>query len=81
VKQVVQCKETKHPMVKTALADQQFVWNGSEWQTLQVNARIDAITDLSRKLIARGRVELPQVVAANRPRPNRWQQREQIEQQ
>ena len=68
VKQVVQCKETKHPMVKTAIADQQFVWNGSEWQTLKVNARIDAITDLSRKLIARGRVELPQVVAANRPR-------------
>lgn len=81
VKQVVQCKETKHPMVKTAVADQQFVWSGSEWQTLQVNARIDAITDLSRKLIARGRVELPQIVAANRPRPNRWQRREQIEQQ
>ncbi len=79
VKQVVQCKATKHPMVKTAMADQQFVWNG-QWQTLSVNSRIDAITDLSRKLIARGRVELPQLVAANRPRANRWQRGQQIEQ-
>jgi superfamily II DNA or RNA helicase len=79
-KQVVQCKETKHPIVKTALADQQFVWNGHEWQTLLVNDRIEAITELSRKLIARGRVELPQLVAAHRPRPNRWQRGRQMEQ-
>jgi hypothetical protein len=67
-------------MVKTALAEQQFVWNGSQWQTLRVNERIDAITELSRKLIARGRVELPQLVAAHRPRPNRWQRGERVEQ-
>jgi superfamily II DNA or RNA helicase len=79
LKQVVQCKATRHPMVKTALADQQFVWNGTEWQTLQVNERIEAITELSRKLIARGRVELPELVAAHRPRPNHWQ-RNRVEQ-
>ena len=80
LKQVVQCKETRHPMVKTALAEQQFVWNGGAWQTLHVNARIDAITELSRKLIARGRVELPELVAAHRQRPNRWQRGERVEQ-
>jgi hypothetical protein len=73
VKQIVQCKDTKHPFVKTAMPAQQFVWTGEGWQTLEVNERIDAITQLSRKLIARSRVELPKLVAAHRPKPILWQ--------
>ena len=73
VKQVVQCKQTRHPMIKTATADQQFVWTGDRWQTLEVNRRIEAITEISRKLIARSHVALPKIVAAHRPRPLPWE--------
>lgn len=73
IKQIVQCKQTRHPMVKTALADQQFVWSDDRWQTLQVNRRIEAITETSRKLIARAHVALPKIVAAHRPRPLPWE--------
>lgn len=72
-KQIVQCKATPHPMVKTAMADQQLVWADDGWQTLEVNARIEAITELSRRLIARSRVELPKLVAAHRPKPMPWE--------
>ena len=74
IKQIVQCKNTRHPMVKTATAEQQFVWTHDRWQTLEVNQRIEAITEVSRKLIARSQVELPKIVAAHRPRPLPWQQ-------
>ena len=73
VKQVVQCKDTRHPMIKTATADQQFVWAGDRWQTLNVNPRIEAITAASRKLIAQSKVQLPKLVAAHRPRPVPWE--------
>jgi len=69
VKQIVQCKQTRHPMVKTATAEQQFVWAADRWRTLNVNRRIDEITEMSRQLIAQSKVELPKIVAAHRPRP------------
>ena len=36
VKQVVQCQQTRHPMVKTAYAARQFVWTAAGWQPLPV---------------------------------------------
>lgn len=73
VKQVVQCNQTRHPVVKTAMADQQFVWTADGWQSLTVNSQIEAITEVSRRLIARSQVELPKIVAAHRPRPAPWE--------
>ncbi|MCA9267101.1 MAG: hypothetical protein KDA41_01455, partial [Planctomycetales bacterium] len=72
IKQIVQCRETRHPFSKTAAPDQQFVWTGTAWRTLSVNPQIDAMTELSRKLIARSQVDLPKLVAAHRPRTNPW---------
>ena len=73
IKQIVQCKQTRHPMIKTATAQQQFVWTDDRWQTLAVNRRIESITEVSRALIARSKVSLPKIVAAHRPRPLPWE--------
>ncbi len=71
-KQVVQCKRTPHPMVKTAMADEQYVWMDQQWRSLTLNKQIAAITARSRKMIAQANVELPQLVAAHRARPMPW---------
>lgn len=47
-KQVVQSKETHWTMLKTATPKQQWVWQESEWLTLETNPRIDEIADASR---------------------------------
>jgi superfamily II DNA or RNA helicase len=73
VKQIVQCKKTPHPFIKTAMADEQYVWSDESWRTLTLNKALDAITQNARLLIARSRTELPQVVAAHRSRPMPWQ--------
>ena len=65
-KQIVQCKKTPHPFVKTALADEQYVWMDNEWRTLKLNQRLNDITANARQMIARAQVELPKVVAAHR---------------
>jgi superfamily II DNA or RNA helicase len=75
-KQIVQCKETRHPFIKTALADEQYVWMEEGWRTLKLNAQLAAVSDNSLRLIASSPVELPQFVRRNRTRPNRWQMRQ-----
>ncbi len=52
VKQVVQCIATRHPLVKTAMADQQFVWTADGWQSLTENSQIAAIAEVSRRRLA-----------------------------
>jgi superfamily II DNA or RNA helicase len=72
-KQIVQCKETRHPFVKTALADEQYVWMEEDWRTLKLNEHLAAISHNSLRLIAASPVELPKFVTRNRAKPNRWQ--------
>lgn len=69
-KQIVQCKETRHPFVKTAMADEQYVWLDGQWRSLKLNQELGAISYNSLRLIASTRAELPEFVAKNRPRPN-----------
>ncbi len=73
LKQIVQCKKTPHPFIKTAMADEQYVWVDGEWRTLKLNQAINAITQNARRLIAQSQVELPKVVAAHRSRPMPWE--------
>jgi hypothetical protein len=75
-KQIVQCKQTRHPFLKTAMADEQYIWLDGSWRTLQVNQRIAAITQRSRAAIARSQAELPQLVAQHRTRDFWAQQRD-----
>jgi superfamily II DNA or RNA helicase len=71
-KQIVQCKKTRHPFVRTAMADEQYVWADGSWQALMLNREIAAISDRARNAIARAPVALPKLVAAHRPRPLPW---------
>jgi superfamily II DNA or RNA helicase len=73
-KQIVQCSRTRHPFVKTAMADEQYTWVNSGWQTLKLNRHIAAISDLARRAIARTDTSLPSVVARHRRRPMPWQE-------
>jgi len=72
IKQVVQCKKTPHPMIKTAMADEQYSWMDSTWRTLKLNARIAEISNNARRMIAGAKVKLPKIVAAHRARPLPW---------
>jgi superfamily II DNA or RNA helicase len=75
-KQVVQCRRTRHPFIRTALAEEQYSWSGEQWQSLKLNRRIESISDRARQAIARSRSELPKLVAAHRTRPLPWQEPE-----
>jgi superfamily II DNA or RNA helicase len=73
LKQIVQCKKTPHPFIKTAMADEQYVWADESWRTLKLNRALDAVTQNARKVIAGSRAELPKLVALHRARPMPWQ--------
>ena len=74
-KQVVQCRKTRHPFVKTALPEEQYVWSDEGWLTLKLNRRIAQISNLARHAIAQSQTKLPDLVAAHRQRPLPWQER------
>ena len=71
-KQIVQCKTTRHPFIRTAMAEEQYVWADGQWRGLTVNRQITAISDRTRQMIARAQVSLPKLVAVHRPRPMPW---------
>lgn len=71
-KQVVQCKATKHPMIRTAIASEQYAWTDDGWRSLTMNAQLDAIAANSRKIIASVETELPKLVAAHRRTRGHW---------
>jgi superfamily II DNA or RNA helicase len=58
-KRIVQSKETHWPMLKTAMADQQFLWQSDEWRSLTVNPKLNLINANARIAIANTVVELP----------------------
>ncbi len=59
IKQIVQCRDTPHPLTKTALADQQFSWVDGGWQALSLDKEVTAISNLMRR-----KTILPRLVAA-----------------
>ncbi len=52
-KQIVQCRRTKWPFVRTATAALQHTWTDGEWRTLEVNPRINAISMAVLRVLAR----------------------------
>jgi superfamily II DNA or RNA helicase len=74
-KQVVQCKQTRHPFLRTARPRQQFLWEPDGWKSLTVNPRIQLCTENACRVIAQTVVELPaflQKQQARRPRRLRF---------
>lgn len=71
-KQIVQCKETRHPFIKTAHAAEQYLWMDNTWRTLKINQRLASISHNAFHVIAAARAELPALVKMHRPTSARW---------
>ena len=67
-KQVVQCKGTRHPFVKTARPRQQFLWEPDGWKSLTIHPKIQLCAENSCRVIARTVVELPAFLQKKQPR-------------
>lgn len=59
-KQIVQSKQTKWPVLRTAMPEMQYIWQeGSGWLSLTVNPKLNLINFNTRMAIASTEVELP----------------------
>jgi superfamily II DNA or RNA helicase len=61
-KQIVQSKQSRWPMLRTALPAQQYVWQENEWLSLTVNPLLNRINQNARLAIAQTEVEMPQFI-------------------
>lgn len=68
VKQVVQCRNTPHPFVKTATPRLQFLWHPEGWRSLTVNPLLDLCTVNARRSIAQTVVTLPEFLTRKAPK-------------
>lgn len=75
IKQIVQCKRTPHPFVKTAHAHEQYVWTDDGWRSLQLNEHIQQITTKVRGVLAQNNVQLPKLITMHRNANLPWHQR------
>lgn len=74
-KQIVQSKMTKWPLLRTAMPEQQFIWQEDMWLSLTVNPKLNTINQNARLAIAQTAVEIPAFLTdrkANRPRRLRF---------
>lgn len=71
VKHVVQSKNTKWPITKTAMSRVQYQWQESNWRSLTVNPEIDNIQSEVRRQIAQINVEMPQFITARNKKKRR----------
>lgn len=62
LKQIVQCRKTRHPLPRTALADRQYVLIDDQWRSLTLNPRIDDVTMKARRAIGAAEVNLPKML-------------------
>ncbi len=75
-KQIVQCGDTRFPFTRLAPAAEQYRLVDGIWKTVRSNRRLDAIARHTVRVLARGRVELPETVRLHRRRPTPWAARE-----
>jgi superfamily II DNA or RNA helicase len=71
-KQVVQSKNTRWPMIRTAVPEQQYLWQEDEWRTLKVNPHLQEINNRARMAIATTVVEMPKyIIDRKKKKPRR----------
>ncbi len=58
-KQVVQSKQSRWPIIRTAMPVQQYVWQEGGWLSLTVNPQLNQINQNARMAIASVQVDLP----------------------
>lgn len=61
-KRIVQSKGTHWPIVKTAMADQQFIWQDDQWRSLTINPHLALINHNARLAIAQTQVDMPKFI-------------------
>jgi superfamily II DNA or RNA helicase len=62
-KQIVQSKLTRWPLLRTAMPDEQYVWQEDNWMSLKVNPHLNQITVNARRAIAETVVEIPPFIS------------------
>ncbi|MGB7326405.1 MAG: DEAD/DEAH box helicase family protein [Rubripirellula sp.] len=67
-KQVVQCRLTKHPMMRTAMPQEQYLWSEDGWRSIRANARLDQMAMTARRRVAKADVKLPPLISMHRSR-------------
>ncbi len=74
-KQVVQSKQSRWPFLRTAMPEQQFIWQENEWLSLTVNPKLNLINQNARLAIASTEVVVPEFITKQgkgRPRKLRF---------
>lgn len=61
-KNIVQSCQTHWPILKTAMADCQYLWQENSWRSLTINPHIEEINKQARLAIVQSTVELPKFV-------------------
>jgi hypothetical protein len=67
-KQIVQCRDTRHPFIKTATPRQQYLWQEDGWRSLRVNPKLDLCNQNACRVIAQTVVSLPAFVRRKQTR-------------
>jgi superfamily II DNA or RNA helicase len=65
-KQIIQCRNTRHPFTKTDTPGEQYTWIDGKWRGLQLNEQAETICAMTRQLVAESRPALPEIVAQHR---------------
>jgi superfamily II DNA or RNA helicase len=67
-KNIVQSRQTGHPMIKTAMPRDQYLWQSDEWRSLTVNPHLAHINNQARMAIAKVDVEMPKYIQTRKGR-------------
>lgn len=70
-KQVIQCRNTPFPMMRTAMPAEQYLWTEEGWRSIRANRRLHEMTMAARRRVAKADVSLPKLVAMHRTRNSR----------
>ncbi|MEZ6139914.1 MAG: DEAD/DEAH box helicase family protein [Zavarzinella sp.] len=82
LKQVVQCKKTRWPIVRTASAELQYIWHEEGWRTLDVNPHIQQVGLQMMHALAQTEITLPEYLNKKRStRPQFWSESADMQQE
>ncbi len=58
-KQIVQCRHTRYPILRTAKPREQYVWIDGQWMSLTMNQQMEAVASATRRCMAQCDPQLP----------------------
>jgi superfamily II DNA or RNA helicase len=75
VKQVVQCRDTRYPLPRAVIPDEQFIWSPDGWRALKGNRDLEAITRRTLAAVVKAEAPLPRLLVRNRHGSEMWWRR------